>query len=92
MRRRQYRHKAPTEGLYASDEALLDTCPRIVLDPICDDGAVEETHKSAIGAGENEEAKHIRPIDVVAAELEARQREVHVPLLLIDQIALIVTA
>ena len=59
-------------------EALLGRCPRIVLDPICDDGAVEETHKSAIGAGENEEPKHITaPTDVVAAELEgSRQPEV----------------
>jgi hypothetical protein len=63
-----------------------------VLDPVCNDGTVEETHKSAIGAGENEEAKHIRPIDIVSAELEARQREVQVSLLLIDQIALIMTA
>jgi hypothetical protein len=75
-----------------TDEALLDTCLRIALDPICNDGAVEETHKSAIGAGENEEAKHIRAIDIVSAEFEARQCEVQVPLLFVDQIALVMTA
>ncbi len=75
-----------------TDEALLDTCLRIALDPVCNDGTVEETHKAAIGAGQNKEAKHIGAIDIVSAELEARQREVQVPLLLIDQIALIMTA
>jgi hypothetical protein len=37
---------------------------------------MEETHITAISAGQDKEAKHIRTIDIVSAKLEAGQREV----------------
>lgn len=64
----------------------------MVFNPVCDDRPMEETHIAAIGAGQDKKAKHIRTIDVVSAKLEAGQREVKVPILFIDQVALIMAA
>ena len=53
---------------------------------------MEETHIAAIGAGRSKEAKHIRAIDIVSTKLEAGKREVKVPVLFIDEVALIMAA
>lgn len=82
----------PDENHSLADRGLLDLSFRIALNPVCDDLPMEKTDKAAIGAGENKQAKHIRAIDIVSAELEAGQREMQVPVPFIDHIALIMAA
>jgi len=65
---------------------------RITFNPVCDDRPMEKTHIAAIGAGQDKKAKHIRAIDIVSAKFETGQSKVQVPVLFIDQLALIMTA
>jgi hypothetical protein len=51
-----------------------------------------QAHKPALFTGKHEEAKHVGSTDIVTAEFEAGQREVHVRPSLIDQIARLMPA
>jgi hypothetical protein len=53
---------------------------------------VEQAHETAIGARKYEEAEHVGVTDIVAAEFETRQREVHICPTLVDQIARLMPA